>query len=322
MKQAERVVRIIELLSIGRKLSVNDLVKIFENEVPKRSIQRDIQIIEYAGIPLEYKIGEKGAYIWYFPYEYLNTIPPSVQTNELMAAYILKNYLKTFKGTRIEQDLNSVVAKLEKIAPGDVYDSLVEGEEILWNQNFGDFDYAEFNKILEEAIDAALSKKWYELEYQSGGGSLKKHTVFIHKLFTYNGVIYLAVNELGRDDYITFTLQQVVNIKEADGQSAPPPFDLQKFRKNRFAVFSGEPKKIKLQVNKETVKYFVNRRWHPTQKIEQQKDGSLILEMNTPLSWELIGLILGWHTQIKVLAPQELIDRVKERLQETLKMYE
>jgi proteasome accessory factor B len=322
MNQAERVVKILEILSMGRRITINSLADIFDGEVSKRALQRDMQTIEYAGIPLEYETGENGAYIWYFPREYKNMVPPSVQSNELIAAYMLKSYLKTFKGTSIEHDLDSVIDKLEKIAPGDVYDMLTDSGELLWNQDFGDFDYGKFNEILEKSLSAALNKQWYEIIYQSGGKE-RKHIIFVHKLFTYNGVIYLAANEAGRDDYVTLTLQHIVRISRAERQLPPSaPFDLAKFRENRFAVFAGSIHKVKLHINKETVKYFVNRRWHPTQKLYKEADGSLILEMETPLSWELIGLILNWHTQIKVLEPPELIEKVKERLRETLRTYE
>jgi proteasome accessory factor B len=322
MNQAQRVIKILEMLSVGRKITINYLIDAFNDEVSKRTLQRDMQTIEEAGIPLEYELMENGAYSWYFSRDYKNLLPPVVQTNELMAAYMLKSYLKTFKGTRIEKDLNSVIDKLENIAPGDVYDLLTENGEVMWNQDFGDFDYTKFNEILDLSVKAAIDKKWYEVFYLSANGKENRHMVFVHKLFTYNGVIYLAVNEYGKEDYITLTLQHIVKIEKAAQQEAPPAaFDMKKFRRSRFAVFKGTPQEIKLHISKEAVKYFTNRRWHPTQKMSEQKDGSILIEMNVPLSWELVGLILNWHTHIRVIEPQELIEKVKERLRETLKMY-
>lgn len=322
MNQIERIIKILELLSMKRKLSTDDLHRHFDKQVSLRTVQRDIKAIEAAGIPLFMDKDSSGKNYWYFSRDYKKMVLPSIQPNELLAAYILKSYLKTFKGTQIETDLNSVVDKLETFAPGDVYLDMNTDESIIWNQDFGDFDYQKFGGILEETIRSITQEYWCTVTYEAQKEEQKSFDIFIHRLYTYNSIIYLAVTSEKYNDYITLALHRIIDLKKAANQAQKPdPFDIERFRKNRFAVFSGKPVHIKLQINKETAHYFTNRQWHPSQKLSLNEDGSLLLEMDVPITWELIGWILSWHSFIKALSPPELIDKLQERLKETQELY-
>ena len=46
------------------------------------------------------------------------------------------------------------------------------------------------------------------------------------------------------------------------------------------------------------------------------------MELDAPVSWELIGWILSWHSFIKVLKPPALIHEMKKRLRDALRQYE
>ena len=324
MKQIERIIKILEQLSMNRKVKTRDLQKLFHNEVSLRTIQRDILAIEQAGIPLEQDKDFDGSYLWSFTRDYRRMILPTIQYNELMAAYILKSYLNTFKGTKIEDSVNSLLDKIELIAPGEVYFDLNidDNETIIWDQNFGDFDYQNFDWILQKVISFIVKMEWVSVTYQKPPGDEKTYDIFIHKLFVYTGVIYLAASTDKYDDYIVLALQRIKRIEKSENQNRKTiQFNIDEFRKNRFAVFSGKVEHIKLNIANEVAFYFTNRKWHPSQKISVIKNGSLLLEMDVPITYELVGWILGWHNYVKVLEPQLLIETIKKRLKETFELY-
>ncbi len=322
MSQIERIIKILELLSMNRKLSTEDLHRHFNRQISLRTIQRDIKSIESAGIPLLMEKNIDGKNYWYFSRDYKKMVLPTIQPNELFATYILKSYLRTFKGTRVEQDLNSVIDKLETIAPGEVYLNIVGEQSVLWNQDFGDFDYQDYAKILDKIIAAITQKKWCAVNYSSLRSKEKSLIIFVHKLFTFNGGIYLAVTAEGYEDYITLSLQRIQSIEFQLKQRAEvPTFDLNKFRHNRFAVFSGKPVPVELLIDKDVAHYFANRQWHPSQKLFNQKDGRLLLQMKVPITHELIGWVLSWHSLMEVRSPTELIEQIKSRLDAMIELY-
>lgn len=324
MKQIERIIKILEQLSMNRKVKTRDLQNLFNNAVSLRTIQRDILAIERAGIPLKQDKDFDGSYLWSFTRDYRKMILPSIQNNELMAAYILKSYLNTFKGTKIEESVNSLLEKIELIAPGEVYLDLNidNNETIIWDQNFGDFDYQNFDRILQTVISFILKKEWVSITYRKPLGDEKTYDIFIHKLFVYAGVIYLAASTDKYDDYLVLALQRIKRIEKSENQNRKTiQFNIDEFRKNRFAVFSGKVEHVKLHIALEVAFYFTNRKWHPSQHILVNKNGSLLLEMDVPITYELVGWILGWHSYIKVVEPEALVETVKKRLKETFELY-
>lgn len=323
--QSQRIIRILELFSMGRKLTCKGLYEHFERKASLRTIQRDLLTIQEAGIPLISEKNFSKDNIWSFPREYRQMVLPSIQQNELLALYVLKAYLKTFRGTQIESNLENLLDKIENMAPGDIYLELNTDTDagILWNQNYGDFNYQIYDEILQNIVSFIVNKKWAVVTYQRPQSPEKSFEIFIHRLFVYNGVIYLAASSAKYNNYMALALQRVKKIKTAKSQNHKPiEFDLEKFRSERFAVFSGAIEHIKLFINSEAAFYFTNRQWHPTQKILVNDDGSLMLEMDVPLSYELVGWIVGWHSYIKALSPPALIESIKSHLKTTLELYE
>ena len=100
-----------------------------------------------------------------------------------------------------------------------------------------------------------------------------------------------------------------------------PEFDYEEFSNIRFGVFWGEPENVKLQIDKKFKKYFVNRFWHNTQQLSEDKDDNMILKMKVPLSPELISWIISWHEAVLVLVPQTLREKVITKLKSTISMY-
>ena len=116
-------------------------------------------------------------------------------------------------------------------------------------------------------------------------------------------------------------MHRIIAIKSAEDQQRPvPDFDLAVFRSNRFGVFAGEVEQIALEIKSDFALYFKDRIWHPSQKIITKKDGTL-LKMEIPISPELVTWILGWHTAMKVIKPGSLVEEIRQKMEETLKMY-
>jgi len=319
----DRTVRILELLSLGRKVTSGDLYREFEGKITLRTLQRDIVAIRQAGIPLLYNKNEKKEKEWYFSRAYRRMVLPSIHKSELMSLYVLKAYLKEFKGTDIEKNLMSVIDKLEDMAPGDVYMELNTVSDIIWDQDFGAYDYSHLDDMIEKLIQVILKNQWINISYISSGEiNHKTFILFPYRLFTYHGTLYLVVYLPKHKNTISLVLQRIKSIEIInDYNLAAPEFNIETFRQNRFGVFGGDIQTVKLFIKHEYAIYFRNRSWHPSQKTTKNTDGSLLLEMEIPLSPELITWILGWHEGIKVVSPKSLVYKIKDKLERTINIY-
>lgn len=322
-KPVNRIIKILEKLSMGQELTSGELYREFEGKVSLRTIQRDFMTIQDAGIPLLASKNENKENVWYFPRDYRRMLIPSIQKNELISIYILKSFLNEFKGTRIESHLKTVIDKLENMAPGEVYMEIGGEEDFVWSQDFGNYDYSQFDQILNQLILSIIEKKWLCINYKGRGYKVaKKIKAFPYRLFTYNGILYLACYVEYHDNIISLVLQRMVSVEYlSESSENPPAFNLQEFKKNRFGVFGGESKEIILQINPEYVIYFSNRSWHPSQEVKYKEDGSMVLKIEAPLTPELETWILGWHEAIKVIAPKELISRILNKTEQVRNLY-
>lgn len=320
----QRVIRILELLSMGRNLTSSDLNREFDYKVTLRTIQRDMITIQHAGIPLHCEKNHKKENVWSFPRDYRRMILPSIQKSELISLYILKAYLKEFRGTNIEDNLFSVIDKLEDMAPGDVYLDLDNTDNFVWDQDYGAYDYSQLDTLLNQVIQAIVDKEWLCVRYQGRDeDAAKSFTIFPYRLFSYHGSMYLVAYAPKHDNTISLVLQRIQSLSAVENISEPAPlFSMEEYRDSRFGVFGGQIETVRLRIDPAYVIYFRNRMWHPSQVLKDQTDGSMLLTIQVPLSPELLTWILGWHMAIMVIRPKSLIEMIRQKLEKMIKIYD
>jgi len=324
--QISRIIKILELLSIGKSLTASKLYDYFDKEVSIRTLQRDFITIESAGIPLSIELNDKKEQEWCFTKDYRKMLLPSIQKNELLSLYILKSYLKGFNNTIIGSNLNTLLEKLEEIAPGDVFIEPhdQDGQEnLFWNQDYGIFDYENYDSTIEKIINAVSGKQWLKLTYHSMTDySIKTYEVFPQKLFVFQQTLYLVVFFPKYKDNLALAVHRIKEINSIDNSKPIPPFNLAEFRKKRFGVFTGQLETIELLVNPNFTKWFRERQWHPTQEIIENQDNTLTIKMTVPVTPDFLTWLIGWSEGVIVLSPPSLRDLLKQKLSKILSQYE
>ena len=62
--------------------------------------------------------------------------------------------------------------------------------------------------------------------------------------------------------------------------------------------------------------------WHPSQVLEKQSDGSVIMTLRITDTNELCSWILGWGWRVEVLEPVELRHEIVQTAKAMLDVYE
>lgn len=78
---------------------------------------------------------------------------------------------------------------------------------------------------------------------------------------------------------------------------------------------------ISLYFPKETGHFVKNHFWHPSQSFQHNSDGSVTLKMHCGINRELIGWILMWIKDIKVLEPVILVNLIKQAVVDINNLY-
>ena len=104
----------------------------------------------------------------------------------------------------------------------------------------------------------------------------------------------------------------------------PPDFDANKFFDSSWGiVVEGEVKTIRLKiVDPEIMRIMEETIWHPSQVLEKQKDGSMIMTLRVTDTVDLYSWIMGWAEKIEVLEPQELREEVMNTAKKMVNIYQ
>jgi predicted DNA-binding transcriptional regulator YafY len=95
----------------------------------------------------------------------------------------------------------------------------------------------------------------------------------------------------------------------------PPGFDAAAFFKDAMGISQADkPWNVRLLLAREVATYIRERVWHPSQRLRQHRDGSLELRLKTSSRKELTRWVLSWVPHVRVLAPRQLRERVRQRM--------
>jgi predicted DNA-binding transcriptional regulator YafY len=108
-----------------------------------------------------------------------------------------------------------------------------------------------------------------------------------------------------------------------ESYAIPPDFDANEFFGPSWRVtVSGEVKTVKLKiVDPEILRIMEETVWHPSQALQMQKNGSLIMTLKVATTVDFLAWILGWGEKIEVLEPEELREEVMETAEKIAKIY-
>ena len=109
----------------------------------------------------------------------------------------------------------------------------------------------------------------------------------------------------GKEIY-NFILHKIKNIEVIPEHFDKGDFDLETYAKRPFGVYQGEIYDVKLLFDKSIAEDILCYNFHPTQKIEQQADGNVIVTFQASGTLEIIWHLFKWGSNVKILSPEKL----------------
>jgi len=89
-----------------------------------------------------------------------------------------------------------------------------------------------------------------------------------------------------------------------------------------YGIFGGARLRwATLHFNADAALWVSQEEWHPQQQLRPQADGSLRMRLPYTEPTELVMDVMRHGPNVRVLAPAELVERVRTRLEDTLRGY-
>ena len=78
---------------------------------------------------------------------------------------------------------------------------------------------------------------------------------------------------------------------------------------------------VRIRFSAEAARYITEHRWHHSQQLEEQPDGSVIVRLELADLTEVKSWVLSFGSQAEVLAPEILRTAIREEVQSLLTVY-
>jgi predicted DNA-binding transcriptional regulator YafY len=130
---------------------------------------------------------------------------------------------------------------------------------------------------------------------------------------------YLIAAETGTQAPRSWRLDRIRDVELTDIPASPPrDFDLEEFASQSFGIYQDAPEEVVLKVRPEAAEEALNWRFHVSQTLERQGDGSLLVRFRSGGMLELAWHLFTWETKIEILEPPRLRALLLDKLQQAL----
>jgi predicted DNA-binding transcriptional regulator YafY len=233
-------------------------------------------------------------------------------TSRLMLAY----------AQRYDPNLDATFTKLSSVLPDPLAEQVRKTMD--WMQKLPKDQ--KYLGIIAKVAEAWVSRKRVKILYQNPDSKKPMERLV--------DVYYIEPAAPGHTSYVlgychlkqalrTFKIERIESIEiTGEGYSIPEDFDANKYYSLAWGIVAeGDEVTVRLKFSRGVATLIGETIWHPSQTIEKQKDGSLIMTLNVLYTYELVTWILGWGAKVEVLEPAELREEIQKTAKAMVKVY-
>jgi predicted DNA-binding transcriptional regulator YafY len=135
---------------------------------------------------------------------------------------------------------------------------------------------------------------------------------------------YLFAEDLERRQLRTFALPRMRKVVLTTKRfRRPADFSIAQVLSGSFGVHSaGKKQRIRLRFDAFAARLVTERKWHESQRIRENRDGSIILELELGGLEEIERWILSWGAHVEVLQPRRLREMIRDAVSAIAKLYQ
>lgn len=320
-KRLSRLLQVISLLRGQKNWNTRTLAEHFSTS--RRNIHRDLAVLELAGVPFYYdpQFGDGGGYqikpTFWFP-----TIQLSSQ--ECIDLAVLTRSAETGGGIPLLDSISEVRDKLLATLSHEHQDTIREASELFEILTLRLSDHSRCRKIMIVLQQSLLNRKQVEGLYESPHG---RRATKVHlqprRVFLAGSAWYAACFDNQKKITRLYRLARFKELKLTNSaMTISKEFSLRDFLGNAWVAYRGSRDwHIEILFDRQAAPMVAEVRWHQTQKLLPQKDGSLIFRATVSGLEEIKYWVLNWGPRAKVLKPRQLADEVCKLAQDTCLHY-
>ncbi len=290
-------------------------------EISQRTADRDIEFMrDRLGAPLYFNRSKNG-------YEYLdnNYELPSfwMKEDELIAFCIATRLISTVPDVELKETLKKFLLKFLKYS---TFDDSFDIENIQKKISVKNIEYQRVSdEIFRSIVEVLLTDSAINITYYSPHrDELTMRTILPLHLLHYMGNWHIVAYCTKRKGIRNFALSRIKNISKTYEDVHLPqkiPSIKEYLRRNFGIIQSGKSKRVILMFSPTISSWIKELIWHPAQKTRFVEDGSLLLTIPVSDYKEIKREILKFGSDVKVIAPEELKEEIRDEINKMNKLY-
>ena len=190
------------------------------------------------------------------------------------------------------------------------------------------FESAIYNKGMEHftpLFNAIRKKTTLELRYQSFKMQ-EPRTLIVHPYYLkqYNNRWFLFCCNGDHTNLSNYPLDRILSVKLAHVPYRETRIDFDEYFSDMIGVSRKDGQQsevVILRYPKDQYKYVATKPWHGSQKVLEENNDYVIVQLDVILNYELEQQILSFGDYVEVIAPKSLRDKIAQRLQNSLTQY-
>ena len=313
-----RVLKVIMALQTGRSSNADELAR--ECSVSRRTIYRDLNLVEKAGIPFFYDTKTGG-----YRMHATGLLPAiNLSPDEALSIVLLASELGRTGRLPLFQPARDAAAKIESSLPLGLrafLGGLIRNMAVRTGPTARHNALQESYRLIQRAITRRETLEAVYISFHDEGQirtRLEPYWLMFHERAWY---------VIGRSSHHkairTFKLGRFKRLESGGTRfEAPRRLTLEKYLGNAWRLMRGEKSyEVHLKFSPLVGPNVAEVNWHKTQRLRWDEDGAVHFTATVDGLNEIVWWILGYGPEVEVLGPPELRQRVAEMAKRMLKLY-
>lgn len=313
--QVSRQWSLLRKLESPRGATLQELVESLPEDFPKnsRTIRRDLEALEAVGFPLVTDQVD-GQTRWKLMEGFRDIPALGFSATELMALIFSRKLLRPLDGTELQASLSSALMKAAAALPPQGHEYVREMERIFAVGLGPHKSYQRHREIIDRIAEAISRARSAQMRYESiARNATTRREVDPYRLWYAAGGLYLIGYCHLRKDVRMFAVERIRSIALTDHPyQRPLAFNIDEYVQDALTVMRGRRIEVELLFSKQAAGWVKDKVWHSSQEVSLLKDGRLRMTLKVADTAELVGWILSFGSQVRVIRPDALRQKVKE----------
>jgi predicted DNA-binding transcriptional regulator YafY len=253
----------------------------------------------------------------------IKVVDLNLTLEEIVSLYFLKSHSKLYVGTQIGNEINTAFAKLDAFVPAGFSGRMQKLRAIFTPSISFSKDYADKEEVIKSLTDAMLNQQTSLIEYHSfTDDTVKTFKIDPLTYFERGGGLYVFCRHPTYKDIRILAVERIQQLTITEDTFVyPADFNPDELLENSFGLYFDDPVKVKIRFKPYQARYIMERCWAKGEKKRKQKDGSLILEMETSGTWEVKRWVMSFGSEAEVIEPAAMRQAIKNELINALTIY-